>query len=155
MTFPGPELALPRDTEVPAAVAGHPEAVAAATALAEKLGFTPFEVTGDRALYHAAAVMAGNFATVLLGEASRILAQAGVPEADAPRLLAPLALTSIRNAADLGPGPALTGPVARGDEGIIGAHLRALQTGAPMTRETYQVLLAAARDLRKRNEPKE
>jgi predicted short-subunit dehydrogenase-like oxidoreductase (DUF2520 family) len=83
MTFPGPEIALPSG-EIPAAIAGDPEAVAAGRKLAELLGFVPFEVQGDRALYHAAAVTAGNFATALLHEASTMLAAAGVPMADAP-----------------------------------------------------------------------
>ncbi len=150
MTFPGPELALPTRSEVPAAVAGDPEAIEAATRLAQKLGFTPFTVTGDRALYHAAAVMAGNFATVLLGEASRVLVQAGVPEENAPALLAPLALNSIQNAAEIGPGPALTGPVARGDDAVIQRHRSALAHSPEITRQTYEVLLHAARLLRER-----
>ncbi len=150
MTFPGPEISMPTDTEVPAAVAGDPDAVEAAKALALLLGFTPFEVRGDRALYHAAAVMAGNFTTVLLGEASRVLSQAGVPEDQAPALLAPLALESIRNAAAAGPGPALTGPVARGDEDVIARHRAALADGPQITRQAYEALLLAARNLRER-----
>jgi predicted short-subunit dehydrogenase-like oxidoreductase (DUF2520 family) len=151
MTFPGPELALPTGT-IPAAVAGDKPAVLAATELAHDLGFTPFEVSGDRALYHASAVLAGNFATVLLDEASRVLAQAGVPEEQAPALLAPLAIASIRNAAAVGPGAALTGPVARHDEDIIRQHLEVLAHGPPGTLETYEALLTAARTLRKRAE---
>ena len=65
MSFPGPERGVPPTDGVPAAIAGHPEALAAARALAERLGFRAFEVPGDRRLYHAAAVMAGNYATVL------------------------------------------------------------------------------------------
>jgi len=147
MTFPGPELAMPTGM-IPAAVAGDEDAIDAATALADDLGFTPFTVTGDRALYHASAVLAGNFATVLLGEASRVLATAGVPEEEAPALLAPLALASIRNAAAVGPGAALTGPVARDDEDIIDKHLAALARAPQGTLETYAALLAAARTLR-------
>jgi len=151
MTFPGPELALPTG-RIPAAVAGDEPAVIAATQLAHDLGFTPFEVSGDRALYHASAVLAGNFATVLLDEASRVLAQAGVPAAQAPALLAPLAIASIRNAAAVGPEAALTGPVARQDEDIIRQHLEVLADGPSGTLETYEALLAAARTLRKRAE---
>lgn len=146
MTFPAPELAPPRFEGVPAALAGDPEAVAAARALAERLGMRAFLVPGDRRLYHAAAVMAGNFATALLAEAAAVLAGAGVPLEQAPALLAPLALRSVENAAELGPARALTGPVARGDELVIAAH-RAALAADPARLATYDALLAAARRL--------
>jgi len=147
MTFPGPEIALPTQTLVPAAVAGDADAVAAAKTLAMHLGFTPFEVTGDRALYHAAAVTAGNFATALLHEASTMLAAAGVPMADAPSLLAPLALRSLQNAAEHGTAATLTGPVARGDSEIIDGHLAALGHFPEHTKSVYAALLEATRRL--------
>jgi predicted short-subunit dehydrogenase-like oxidoreductase (DUF2520 family) len=125
MTFPGPDVAIPDLTGVPAAVAGDPEAVAAARELAGLLGLAPFAVPGDRRLYHASAVIAGNFATVLLAQAAEVLAAAGVPAADAPGILAPLAIQSLRNAA-VDPARALTGPVARGDRKTIAAHREAL-----------------------------
>ncbi len=127
MTFPGPEVDVPDLTGVPAAVAGDPDAVAAARAIATSLGLVPFEVPGDRRLYHAAAVMAGNFATVLLAEAARVLSEAGVDPAEAPALLAPLAVRSLQNAAS-DPRAALTGPAARGDLPTIAAHRAALAT---------------------------
>jgi predicted short-subunit dehydrogenase-like oxidoreductase (DUF2520 family) len=133
--------------EVPAAVAGDPEAIVAATALAHALGWTPFEVPGDRRLYHAAAVMAGNFGTALLAEAAAVLGAAGVPRDRAPALLLPLALASLRNAAALGPARALTGPVARGDEDVIAAHRDALKAAAPDAVPVYEALLRAARAL--------
>ena len=112
MSFPGPEIGLP-ETAIPAAVAGDDDAIEAATDLAVLLGFDPFRVPGDRALYHAAAVTAGNFATVLLVQASRMLAATGTSEEAARALLGPLAITSLKNAIEHG-AAALTGPVARG-----------------------------------------
>lgn len=126
MTFPGPALGVPDLRGVPAAVAGDPEALEVAIELAESLGMVPLQVPGDRRLYHAAAVMAGNFATVLLAEASKILEAAGIDPARAPALLAPLALQSLRNAADRGPVATLTGPVARKDEATLIGHRKAL-----------------------------
>ena len=146
MSFPGPELGLPQE-EVPAAVAGDPEAIPLATELAELLGWHPFLVPGDRRAYHAAAVMAGNLATALLGEAARVLASAGVDPAIAPGLLAPLALTSIRNAAYMGPARALTGPIARGDEEVISAHRAVLSEIHPEILPIYEALTRAARAL--------
>jgi predicted short-subunit dehydrogenase-like oxidoreductase (DUF2520 family) len=147
MSFPGPELDLPSGT-VPAAVAGDEEARIAAHALAERLGFTPFTVSGDRRLYHAAAVIAGNFATTLLVEAGRALSACGVSEAEARRLLAPLATTSLTNTIALG-ADALTGPVARGDENIIAAHQAALDDLDPTLSALYQALTRATRQVKR------
>lgn len=154
MTFPGPEIALPSGV-IPAAIAGDPEAVAAGRELANLIGFAPFEVQGDRALYHAAAVTAGNFATALLYEASTMLAAAGVPMADAPGLLAPLALNSIQNTARFGASATLTGPVARGDEISIQRHRDALSAFPDHTRAVYDALLTAARVLHRSEDNQE
>jgi predicted short-subunit dehydrogenase-like oxidoreductase (DUF2520 family) len=126
MTFPGPEVALPDLDGVPAAVDGIDDGVVAlATGLAEDLGMAPVRVAGDRRLYHGAAVMAGNFGTVLLAIAGRVLAEAGVEPAQARGMLAPLAIASIRNAVD-DPAEALTGPLARGDHDVLDGHRAAL-----------------------------
>lgn len=125
MTFPGPDVAIPELGGVAAAVAGHPKAIEVARALATDLGMRPFHVPGDRRLYHAAAVIAGNFASVLLLEAARVLEQAGVPPDQARAVLAPLAVRSIVNAAASGP-MALTGPAIRGDDAVLDAHRTAL-----------------------------
>lgn len=127
MTFPGPEIALPSLDGVPAAVdASDPSLLTTVEALARSLGLTPVRVPGDRRLYHAAAVMAGNLATVLLAEAGRALEAAGVPAQDARAMLAPLAQASLRNAVGR-PAAALTGPVARGDTSTLDGHRDALR----------------------------
>ncbi|MEC9390422.1 MAG: Rossmann-like and DUF2520 domain-containing protein [Myxococcota bacterium] len=143
MSFPGPEIGMPQ-TEIPAAVAGDDRAIAAATDLAQLLGFSPVEVPGDRALYHAAAVTAGNFATVLLVQASRMLSAAGVSQEEARALLGPLAITSLKNAIDHG-AAALPGPVARGDNEVIDAHLDALTQLDPALSSFYRALCESTR----------
>jgi predicted short-subunit dehydrogenase-like oxidoreductase (DUF2520 family) len=147
MTFPGPEVAVPVLAGVPAAVAGDPEAVTRARELALDLGMRPFAVLGDRRLYHAAAVIAGNFATVLLAEASAVLIQAGVNPHEAPTLLLPLAIQSLQNAA-VDPRGALTGPVARGDRAVVDAHRTALRTaGLTDLLPLYDAFVARAQAL--------
>ena len=148
MTFPGPEFGLPDVDSTPAAVAGTEKAVAAAKALAHNLGFTPFVVSGDRALYHASAVIAGNFASVLLCEAARVLQSAGVAHDEAGSLLLPLAIASLRSAAEHGP-KAVTGPIARGDEGVIRAHTEALNNMDPELVDVYTALTEATRRLQR------
>lgn len=144
MTFPGPH-ALPNLEGVTGAIAGTDRALAEARRLALLLGMRPLEVPGDRRLYHAAAVLSGNFATVLLAEASRALQAAGVPEAVAPSVLAPLVLQSIRNAAEQGPREALTGPAARRDEKTLQGHRRALiEAGLDDVVPLYDLLTTTA-----------
>jgi predicted short-subunit dehydrogenase-like oxidoreductase (DUF2520 family) len=144
MTFPGPEVALPDLCGVSATLAGDPEAIAAGRELADDLGMRAIEVPGDRRLYHCAAVVAGNFATVLLAEAARVLEAAGVPSDQAPGILAPLALASLRNAAE-DPRSALTGPAVRGDIETIAAHRLALrEAGMDHLAEMYGVLTESA-----------
>lgn len=151
MTFPGPEFGMP-NTEIPAAVAGDPAAVEAAEDLSNLLGFTAVRVPGDRSLYHAAAVTAGNFATVLLVQASQMLSAAGVSEPEARTLLGPLAITSIKNAIEHGAN-ALTGPVARGDDEVINAHLAALSELSPELSRLYANLCESARSISEQKKP--
>lgn len=149
MTFPGPEVALPDLAGVMAAVEGAtPEVLALATRLALDLGLRPIHLTGDRRLYHASAALAGNFATVLLAQAGKTLAAAGLDETTARELLLPLALQSLRNSvAD--PWAALTGPAARGDLAILDAHRDALRAaGLGDALATYEVMLTGVQSLR-------
>ena len=146
MSFPGPERGLPSG-DVPAAISGDEAACVAARRLALQLGFTPFTVEGDRRLYHAAAVLAGNFTTTLLVQASRALAACGVPEDEARHLLAPLASASLTNTIAMG-ADALTGPVARGDEAVIANHQRALDELDPEIAELYRALTASTRQVK-------
>ncbi len=127
MTFPGPDVAMPDLTGVAAAVDGSDDAtVTLTTSLARDLGLRPVRVPGDRRLYHASAVIAGNFATLLLVEAGRVLAAAGVDPREARAMLAPLAVQSLLNGVD-DPARAITGPAARGDHAVLDAHRAALR----------------------------
>ncbi len=153
MTFPGPEVALPELEGVPAAIAGSDaQVLELARDLALALGMRPVVVPGDRRLYHAAAVIAGNFSTVLLGIAARVLTGAGVPADEAPAMLVPLALTSLRNAS-IDPAAALTGPVARGDEVILAAHRQAMsEYGMEDLLSWFDEMVVQAKELKNRTE---
>lgn len=150
MTFPGPEHELPTLRGVPAAIAGDPRGLETARALAADLGLAPIEVQGDRRLYHAAAVLAGNGATVLLGEACRALQAAGVPAERCAALLAPLVRRSIDHAVP-SPIQALTGPIARGEDSVIAAHVQALRdAGLPDVADLHDTLARTARRAQRR-----
>jgi predicted short-subunit dehydrogenase-like oxidoreductase (DUF2520 family) len=92
------------------------------------LGGIPFAApTGDRALYHAAAVLAGNAPLALLARAAGLLETAGVDKAIATEALATLLEGAAGNVRRLGAQAALTGPVVRDDAETVARHLRALR----------------------------
>jgi predicted short-subunit dehydrogenase-like oxidoreductase (DUF2520 family) len=104
--------------------------------LAETLGLRPFGVAdADRALYHAGAVIGGNFLVTLYRAASRLLAEVGAP----PEAIVPLMTRTIENGFDL------TGPIARGDWATVDAHLAALEERAPDLVPLYRALAEATR----------
>jgi predicted short-subunit dehydrogenase-like oxidoreductase (DUF2520 family) len=116
--------------------AESPEAMARARWLADTLGLQPFEVPdADRTLYHAAAVIGGNFLVTLHDVAARLLAEVGAPEA----AIVPLMTRTIENGFDL------TGPIARGDWTTVDAHLAALEQRDPDLVPLYRALAEATR----------
>lgn len=127
-SFPGPDVAVPELTGVYAAIAGDDGVRSVLSAIASDLCMTPVEVQGDRALYHAAAVLAGNFATTLLYEATQVMCAAGVPFTLAPKMLAPLMIASIQQATNGKIAGALTGPISRGDTTTISHHIGTLSS---------------------------
>ena len=117
------------------AIGGETDAaLARARWLAETLGLRPFEVAdADRAIYHAAAVIGGNAIITLHQAATRLLADVGAPA----EAIVPLMARTIENGFDL------TGPIARGDQVTIDAHLTALEERAPDLVALYRSLVEA------------
>lgn len=115
------------------------EARGTARWLAETLGLRPFELAdADRPLYHAAAVIAGNYLVTLYRAASVLFEQVGAP----PEALVPLMERTIDN------GFVLTGPIARGDWSTVEAHLAALEAAAPQLVPLYRALAEATRPVK-------
>jgi len=116
------------------AVAGDP----LAWEVVEALGGHPVEVPDEaRVRYHAAAVIASNHLVALMGQVERVAATVGVPL----EAFLELSRGSLDNVAEVGPAAALTGPVARGDERTVLAHLEALD---PEERAAYRAMADAA-----------
>jgi predicted short-subunit dehydrogenase-like oxidoreductase (DUF2520 family) len=88
----------------------------------------------DHALYHAAAVFAANYPTMLLAEAISLAAEAGMDPETARRGMTALLAGAVNNLRDLAPADAITGPAARGDEGTIRKHLEALSRDPELQR---------------------
>jgi len=122
--------------EAPEPLGGRLEALAAC------LGARTVRLEGvDRALYHAAAVLASNDVVALMAAAARTWALAGLPDETAREALAPLLLASARNVGALPLERALTGPIARGDVATVERHLAAL-AAAPDLAALYRALAA-------------
>lgn len=122
-------------------VDGEGEARGWAVEIVALLNGRTIEIPADqRALYHAAAVLASNCLVALMSASAMVLARAGMSREQALQVLAPLARTSLENAISMGPALALTGPVRRGDLRTVQAHLDALQVLPPDAGDVYRVL---------------
>jgi predicted short-subunit dehydrogenase-like oxidoreductase (DUF2520 family) len=128
-----------------AAIAGiTPRALSTAQELAHALGMQPVEIAEpDRATYHAAASIASNFLVTLEAAAERLGATVGLEREQ----LVPLVRATVENWARLGPGRALTGPVARGDEATIKRQREAVAEAAPELIELFDALVDSTRGL--------
>lgn len=131
------------------AIAGStPAALALARRLAVNLGMAPFEVRDEqRAAYHAAASISSNFLVTLQAEAEALAAAAGIEGLDARTMLGPLVRRTVENWIELGPGPALTGPIARGDDVTVELQRAALEAARPETLAMFDALAERTRAL--------
>jgi predicted short-subunit dehydrogenase-like oxidoreductase (DUF2520 family) len=97
----------------------------------------------SRHLYHAALAFAANHLVTLVAEAADMLRKAG---ADNPnRMLGPLLGAALDNALRFGDA-GLTGPVARGDDGTVAAHVAAIQAAEPSALKAYLALARLTAD---------
>ena len=120
-----------------AGLEGDDRALQAGERLAEALGMRGVRLSpGTKPAYHTGAVFASNFVVVLAAVAQDLARRAGASAADAAALYLPLLEGTIANLS-LSPVEALTGPIRRGDEASVRAHLAALE---PDERRLYQAL---------------
>lgn len=82
--------------------------------------------TRDKALYHAAAVMASGHAVALFDIAAKMLARCGLTDKRARAVLLPLVRSTIENLSHRPPARALTGTFARADLATMRRHLEAI-----------------------------
>jgi predicted short-subunit dehydrogenase-like oxidoreductase (DUF2520 family) len=128
-----------------AAIGGTTErALQTARALAEALGLVPFEIDdADRAAHHAACSIASNFLLTLEDAAEALAVSAGGRR----ELLAPLVRAAVENWAREGAAAALTGPIARCDEGTVARQRAAVAERTPSFAKAFDALAAATREL--------
>lgn len=110
-------------------IEGDERAQRVARSLVRALGAKSFSINaGDKALYHAAAVMASGQVTALLDIAIEMLMHCGLKEKRARALLLPLLKSALENLYANNPAHALTGTFARADTSTVRRHLSALNS---------------------------
>lgn len=125
-------------------VDGDPLARERGRHLATRIGANVLEIPpGQKARYHAAAVVASNFPAVLLSIGERLLHETGVDAAAAGQALRPLFYSAAENLRGRTPAEALTGPVVRGDVDTVRGHVRALGSDGEAL-AVYRALTRAA-----------
>jgi predicted short-subunit dehydrogenase-like oxidoreductase (DUF2520 family) len=116
----------------------------AAEALVIEMGGEPvFIAEENRALYHAALAFAANHLVTLVAEAASMLTLAGVDSPNA--MLGPLLGAALDNALRFGDA-GLTGPVARGDDSTVAAHVAVLAARDPAALPAYRALARLTAD---------
>ena len=106
---------------------GDPSAIRIASQIVGDLGGKSFSIRpGNKALYHAAAVMASPHLVALFDLAIEMLAACGLSKKKAKEILLPLLETTLNNLKLTDTRRALTGTFARGDLATVKRHLSAL-----------------------------
>lgn len=112
-------------------VEGDRAASRVARKVVRDLGAQSFSVhRRDKALYHAAAVMASGHLTALLDISTGMLVRCGLTEKRARAVLLPLVRSTVENLAKSAPAQALTGTFARADLATMRRHLEAIRSRA-------------------------
>jgi predicted short-subunit dehydrogenase-like oxidoreductase (DUF2520 family) len=132
---------------------GDPAALRVARAVVRDLGGHSFSIDSrNKALYHAAAVMASGHMVALFDIAAELLARCGLDHKSARRVLLPLVESTLRNLLSSDPARALTGTFARGDLATVERHLEALNAnGLRDALRAYELLGHRSLELAKRN----
>lgn len=110
-------------------VEGSAAALRVALRVVRALGAQSFSISADdKALYHAAAVMASGHTTALFDIATEMLVRCGLSELRARRVLLPLLKSTLDNLYTNDPAHALTGTFARADTATVRRHLESLHS---------------------------
>jgi predicted short-subunit dehydrogenase-like oxidoreductase (DUF2520 family) len=110
-------------------VEGDPQALRLARSLVLELEGRSFAINKtDKALYHAAAVMASGHVVALFDIALQMLARCGLTERKAQAVLLPLLESITENLKERDPAHSLTGTFARADTETMRRHLEALRS---------------------------
>ena len=148
-SFPGPDVHIPQS--IPATLELGPNMTDTAKAnimtFSEWLGFTVYPFMGNRLPYHTAAVLSGNFTTILFSLAKEILMREGYTDSMAADLLYSLASQSLANSTHGSLKDVLTGPLSRGQTSIIETQIEQLAWDPDLAKLYEQFVLLANKRL--------
>ena len=109
------------------AIEGDEAAVRVARRIARSLGGVPVGIAADKKpLYHAAGAFAAGLSLALEEGGVQLMMTAGLKRREAQNALLALTRQVLEHYEKLGPQKAWTGPLSRGDYGVVASHERAL-----------------------------
>jgi predicted short-subunit dehydrogenase-like oxidoreductase (DUF2520 family) len=121
------------------AIEGDSAAVRMARQIARSLSAVPVHIDGaKKPLYHAAGALAAGSILALMEAATRLMTAAGMKRREAVLALLPLTRQVLENFERLGPRAAWTGPLSRGDYGIVATHVEAMKDLPPEFAQAYE-----------------
>lgn len=122
-------------------IEGDIAAVRMARQMARALGAVPVHIEGSKKpLYHAAGALAAGNVLALIEAATRLMTAAGMKRREAVRALLPLTRQVLENFERLGPRAAWTGPLSRGDYGVVAAHRETMKDLPAEFAQTYDAV---------------
>jgi predicted short-subunit dehydrogenase-like oxidoreductase (DUF2520 family) len=120
-------------------IEGDAPAARVARTIARSLGGVPIAIArGNKVAYHSAGAFASGLLLALEEAGTQILQKAGLPRREAQLALLSLSRQVLDHYEKLGPHKAWTGPLSRGDYGVVGAHEEAIARNHPEFLEAYQ-----------------
>jgi predicted short-subunit dehydrogenase-like oxidoreductase (DUF2520 family) len=150
-SFADPEYVASHFASTFCGVEGDAAALAMLDAALAAVGARPVPIAAAaKTVYHAASVFASNYLVTVMDAALRAYQAAGMPEETARALAAPLATETLANVLRMGAGPALTGPIARGDMATVARQQGALDAWDENTGALYRALAEATVGLAQR-----
>ncbi len=109
-------------------IEGDERALRACHAIFSRRNFTLKKIRKqDKTLYHLAGVFSSNLLVALVSSAARIAGRIGWKRKEIRKMMIPIIEQTIRNIEKHGIDGALSGPLQRGDSGVIKKHLAALR----------------------------
>ena len=140
-SFAQPQLAISQFAGTCCGSEGDAGALALLLPLFSGIGAQTFTIESQhKSLYHAGSVIACNYLVTLLEAGLQCFEAAGVSREHATTALLPLLHGALNNIGKLGTAQALTGPIVRGDAGVVAKHQTALQQSLPQLLPLYQLL---------------
>ena len=150
-SFADPETCLQTFSGTFCGAEGDDRACEIAGELFEGCGARMFRLkTDQKEIYHAASVFVCNYLTTLLDVGVKCYGRAGVDREKALEVIAPLVMETVHNNLKFGPEQSLTGPIARGDHGLVQKHIEKLAQWDDGVAALYKELARATVDISRR-----